>query len=867
MSDELVRDLQAEHSRVRITPASHAASATERGQDDDRLAQSEGKYQRLIANLPDVTWTTAEDGTVIYVSPNVENLYGYTPEEICSAGSEFWFRNLHPEDYPLVFEAYRAMFAKNVPYDVEYRIRRKDGSWVWARSRAIGTYDHNGIRYADGLVSDISARKSAEAELIAKTAFLEAQTNSTVDGLLVVDEHGREILHNQKFVEIFRIPEKILEQKNDALMIQYAMNHIIKDPGKFLQQVNYLYVHPDLTRRDEIELTDGTVLDRYSSPVVGKDGTYYGRIWTFRDITGHKRAIEQLQENQDKLSLILESTAEAIYGIDTQGICTFCNPACLRLLGYENSEQLVGKNVHEAIHHSLRDGSPLSLDDCPILRAFRAGRGTHIDSEVMWKADGTCFPVEYWSYPQCREGAVIGAVVTFVDITERKLAQERIQFLAYYDALTGLPNRTLLQDRLNTALASARRHQEKVALLFLDIDRFKVINDSLGHSIGDLLLKQVAERLRNSAREQDTVARLGGDEFLVVLTAIRSLSGIGVAADRFLKAMASPFVIQEHSLTVTCSLGITIFPEHGEDSESLLKNADVALYSAKDQGRNKFQFFTEDMNVQAMERLTLENNLRLALRRSELVLYYQPQVRIADGKITGAEALVRWQHPDLGLIMPDRFITIAENSGLINPIGEWVLKTACAQAMQWQQQGLPSIPVAVNVSAVQLRQEGFVQLIRNVLAESGLAAKYLELELTESVILTNADVMLALLHELAVLGVKLSIDDFGIGYSSLSYLKHFPFHKLKIDRSFIRDLTTDPEDAAITSAIINLAKNLDLGVVAEGVENDEQMAFLRRHGCDEAQGYYFSRPLPACNFTEFLQGKKPEGRIDQGLPG
>jgi diguanylate cyclase (GGDEF)-like protein/PAS domain S-box-containing protein len=676
-----------------------------------------------------------------------------------------------------------------------------------------------------------------------------------------VDEHGREILHNQKFVEIFRIPEKILEQKNDALMIQYAMNHIIKDPGKFLQQVNYLYVHPDLTRRDEVELTDGTVLDRYSSPVVGKDGTYYGRIWTFRDITDQKRAIEQLQENQDKLSLILESTAEAIYGIDAQGICTFCNPACLRLLGYENSEQLVGKNIHELIHHSLRDGSPLSLDDCPILRTFRAGRGTHVDSEVMWKADGTSFPVEYWSYPQCREGAVIGAVVTFVDITERKLAQERIQFLAYYDALTGLPNRTLLQDRLNTALAGARRHQEKVALLFLDIDRFKVINDSLGHSIGDVLLKQVAERLRNSAREQDTVARLGGDEFLIVLTAIRSLSGIGVAADRFLKAMATPFVIQEHSLTVTCSLGITIFPEHGEDSESLLKNADVALYSAKDQGRNKFQFFTEDMNVQAMERLTLENNLRLALlRRSELVLYYQPQVRIADGKITGAEALVRWQHPDLGLIMPDRFIAIAENSGLINPIGEWVLKTACAQAMQWQQQGLPSIPVAVNVSAVQLRQEGFVQLIRNVLAESGLAAKYLELELTESVILTNADVMLALLHELAVLGVKLSIDDFGIGYSSLSYLKHFPFHKLKIDRSFIRDLTTDPEDAAITSAIINLAKNLDLGVVAEGVENDEQMAFLRQHECDEAQGYYFSRPLPACNFTEFLPRQKARGQ-------
>jgi diguanylate cyclase (GGDEF)-like protein/PAS domain S-box-containing protein len=824
-------------------------------QADDRLQRTEEKYRRLLANLPDVVWTTAEDGRAIYVSTNVEAIYGYRPEEICRAGNEFWFQQIHPEDIARVSEAYRALFAENQRYDVEYRIHRKDGKWVWARSRSISTYERDGIRYADGLVSDINEQKLAEAELLFKTAFLEAQTNSSIDAILVVDGKGQQILHNRRFREIFKIPPEILNQRDDSLTLQYAVDHSIKNPQDFLERVQYLYEHPHETSRDEIDLLDGATLERYSSPVIGKEGQHYGRIWTFRDITERRRAHQELRESEDKLRLILESTAEAIFGVDLQGVCTFCNPACLRILGYDSAEQLVGKAIHEVIHHSRSDGSLLPGEDCRILRAFRIGRGAHGDDEVMWRYDGTRFPVEYWSYPQRKAGEVVGAVVTFVDITERQQAQQRIQFLAYYDALTGLPNRTLLHDRLATAVAGARRQREKVALLFLDIDRFKIINDSLGHSVGDLLLKQVAERLTQSAREQDTVARLGGDEFVVVLTAIKNVTGVAVAAERIVSAITAPFAIHEHSLSVTCSMGITIFPDHGQEGEALLKNADAALYSAKDQGRNKFQFFTEEMNVQVMERLTLENNLRLALRRRELVLHYQPQLAVADEKIIGAEALIRWQHPELGLIMPDKFISIAENSGLINHIGEWVLRTACAQALEWQTQGLPPVPVAVNVSAVQLRQEGFLQMIRNVLSDTGLAAQYLELEVTESVILTNADMMLALLRELKQMGVRLSIDDFGTGYSSLSYLKHFPFHKLKIDRSFVRDLILDPDDTAITGAIINLAKNLDLGVVAEGVENEQQMAFLRQHGCDDVQGYYFSKPLPAHEFAEFMRAR------------
>jgi diguanylate cyclase (GGDEF)-like protein len=436
-------------------------------------------------------------------------------------------------------------------------------------------------------------------------------------------------------------------------------------------------------------------------------------------------------------------------------------------------------------------------------------------------------------------------VVTFIDITERKEAEAKIQSLAYYDTLTGLPNRVLLQDRLGKALARARRQHEKVAVLFLDLDGFKVINDSLGHSVGDVVLKHVAERLQTCAREQDTVARLGGDEFVVVLTGVKEVSAVAIAAERIRKALTAEFVVLEHALHVSCSLGISVFPDHASDGGILVGHADAAMYRAKDSGRNNVQFFTADMNAEVMERLVLENSLRRAQEKNELYLMYQPQVDIATGEMVGTEALVRWQHPELGLIEPDKFIPIAENSGLIIPIGEWVLRTACTQAKQWQEEGLPAVPVSVNVSAVQFRQTGFVELVGTVLKETGLSPQLLELEITESLILSNADVMVAVFRKLNEMGVKLSIDDFGTGYSSLGYLKHFPIYKLKIDRSFVRDLAVDPDDAAITGTIISMAKNLGMKVIAEGVEQQQQLAFLRSHDCDEAQGFFFSKPVLA----------------------
>ena len=449
-------------------------------------------------------------------------------------------------------------------------------------------------------------------------------------------------------------------------------------------------------------------------------------------------------------------------------------------------------------------------------------------------------------------------------ITVRATAQEQVHFLAFYDGLTGLPNRTLLYKCLNSAIADARKSGTRVAILFLDLDHFKVINDSLGHSVGDTLLKDAAQRLQQQVRDCDTVARVGGDEFLIILAGIDDIGAVNRAADRIVKAASAGFEQNGVLLNVTCSIGISIFPEDGEDCETLIKNADAAMYSAKDDGRNRIRLFTEKMNSGAVERLVMENSLRQALQRQELFLEYQPQMEIATNRITGLEALLRWRHSKLGLISPDRFIPIAEISGLILPIGEWVLRNACQQARLWQDQGVAPIPVAVNVSAVQFRQDGFCELVRTVLNETGLDPQYLELELTESLLLSSENVMFRVLDELKSMGVNLTIDDFGTGYSSLSYLRQFPVTKLKIDRSFIKDVPRNPGDAAIATAIISMAQHLNLRVIAEGVENEKQLSFLRGLRCDEIQGYYLSRPLPVNEVAQrlsFLQLSLDDNQI------
>ena len=436
-----------------------------------------------------------------------------------------------------------------------------------------------------------------------------------------------------------------------------------------------------------------------------------------------------------------------------------------------------------------------------------------------------------------------------LEISERKRAEEQISFLAYHDALTGLPNRLLSQDRFEQVMAYADRSHTKAALIFLDLDNFKEVNDSHGHSIGDALLKEVAVRLGESVRSMDSVGRQGGDEFLIVLTELHEADAITGVVEKVLKRLTEAFNIEGMEWFTSASAGIVVYPDDGKDFESLLRNADTAMYQAKGAGRNTYRFFNKQMNVDAIEHLHMRNELGKALERSELVLHYQPQVDLASGEVFGAEALIRWNHPTLGMVQPGRFIPVAESSGLIVPIGEWILLEACRQAVEWLHAGI-NLVVAVNISAMQFKSGDLKESVSRALAESGLPANLLELELTESILIQGAENVLNTVRQIRALGVSFSIDDFGTGYSSLSYLKRFAVSKLKIDQSFVRDLATDPEDAAIVRAIISMAHDLNLRVIAEGVEREDQLKFLQSHNCDEIQGYFVGKPVPAMEFCK-----------------
>jgi diguanylate cyclase (GGDEF)-like protein/PAS domain S-box-containing protein len=450
------------------------------------------------------------------------------------------------------------------------------------------------------------------------------------------------------------------------------------------------------------------------------------------------------------------------------------------------------------------------------------------------------------------EGAIINHLAIFSDISERKIAQERIQQLAHYDVLTGLPNRVLFSDRLEQAIISAQRNHTNIALLFLDIDRFKQINDTLGHGVGDRLLQNVGQRLLGCVREQDTVSRQGGDEFIVVLSDAGS-AGAELVAQKILQSILQPYVIEQHDLRITASIGIAIFPDHAQDSESLIKYADVAMYQAKESGRNCYLSFHPAMNESSYERLKLENALRGALERDELCVYYQAQVNLQDGRIVGCEALVRWLHPTLGMIYPDKFIPLAEETGLIVSINHWVLEQAIKQCRAWRDAGFNALTMSVNLSALQFRQHNLLQQVKGLLDKYELPPGVLDLELTEGILMQGVERTLATLHELSAMGVILSLDDFGTGYSSLSYLKRFPIQQLKIDQSFVRDVITDASDATRVRTIILMAHSLKLDVIAEGVETQEQAEFLMQSGCERAQGYHFRRPVTAEEFELLLQ--------------
>jgi diguanylate cyclase (GGDEF)-like protein/PAS domain S-box-containing protein len=562
---------------------------------------------------------------------------------------------------------------------------------------------------------------------------------------------------------------------------------------------------------------------------------------------------EALFAEKERAEVTLNSIGDAVMSCDIAGRVTYLNVVAEKLTGWTRNEA-AGRRVEEVFH--VVDGTTREVASNPMATAIKENKTVLLEpNSILSRRDGVEAAIEDSAAPiHDRRGLVTGAVMVFHDVSSTRALSLRMSHQAQHDSLTDLPNRILLQDRLIQGMALAQRHSQKLALLFLDVDRFKNVNDSLGHDVGDRLLILVAQRLLSCVRNSDTVSRQGGDEFVILLPELARGQDAAIRAEKILIALSAPYSVDAHRLHVSASVGIVIFPDDGKDADTLLKNADFAMYHAKECGRSNYQFFREDMNVRALERQAIEDGLRNAVERDELVLHYQPILDLWSGAPTGVEALLRWRHPNRGLLLPADFMAIAEESGFIVPMGRWVLREACRQNKIWESLGLPPMRIAINVSSVELRDKEFVEYVRFVLAESELAPHLLELELTETFLMQDSSSTAVVLRSLKELGVRLALDDFGTGYSSLSHLKGFPIDTLKIDRAFVSELTTNADDASIVRAVITLGKSLQIRVVAEGVESAEQLAKLQDYQCPEGQGFYFGRAATGDELVPLLSG-------------
>jgi len=571
-----------------------------------------------------------------------------------------------------------------------------------------------------------------------------------------------------------------------------------------------------------------------------------------RNAIERKLIEDALYEEKERALVTLNSIGDAVLCTDVAGNITYLNFAAETLTGWR-CEEATGKPLAEVFRiidsttrKSARDSMEMAVEQ-------NRSVGLTVNC-VLIRRDGFESAIEDSAAPiHDRAGLVSGAVIVFHDVSAARAMSLQMTHAAQHDVVTNLPNRLLLNDRITQAIARARRQKKSLAVIFLDLDRFKYINDSLGHATGDQLIQSVAKRLLACVRASDTISRQGGDEFAILLSEIANSEDAARSASQILLSLNAPHCIAGQDLRIDGTIGISLYPQDGEDAETLVKNADTAMYHAKECGRNNFQFFKAEMNLKAVERQSLEGSLRCALDREEFLLHYQPKVNLDTGEITGVEALIRWQQPDRGLLQPAQFVSVAEDCGLIVQIGRWVLREACRQARDWQNAGLPPLPIAVNVSAVEFRDKGFVDGVRAILSETGLQSRYLQLELTESVLMEDAGSASAVLHELKTMGVQLAVDDFGTRYSSLSYLRRFPFDILKIDQSFVNQISCDPDQSAIVNAIINMGQSLKHLVIAEGIETQEQRAYLKAQRCAEGQGFLFSRPLAAVQFAHLLR--------------
>jgi len=656
----------------------------------------------------------------------------------------------------------------------------------------------------------------------------------------VTGHHPGDLLFNN------RVAYGELVIAEDRMWVREAISCAVSEFRSF--DLEYRITHCDGSTRWVWERGTG-VSDEHGRPVAIE-----GLV---QDITKRKHAEHALREAERRYHGLFENAIEGIFRTTLEGHFVDANPALAHIYGYDSAEELMASFLN--VGTQLYVEKQRREEFVSIMRA--RGSVTGFESQVYRKSGDVIWISENARAVFAEDGIPIGYEGTVEDITERRLYQVRIEHQANYDTLTGLANRSLLQDRLQQALLTAASSGRRVAVAFVDLDRFKFINDSLGHHVGDELLKAVAARLKSCVRDCDTVARLGGDEFVLLINGHTGPEYVRQLMEKMLAAVAQPWVIEQGEFLVSCSIGVALHPDDGEEALTLLKHADSAMYRAKDNGRSNFQFFTRELNALMIEQLELETHLRRALERDQFVLRYQPRVHLATGQIVGAEALLRWRIPQRGTVAPMRFISLAEETGLIVPIGKWVLQTACAQNKAWQDAGLPPIVVSVNVSPRQFRHENLVQAVAEVLQSTGLEPRFLELELTESMVMHDAPKLVAMLDELKQLGVKIAVDDFGTGYSSLSYLKRFPVDRLKVDRSFVENMTTEADDATIVRTIIALGHNLGLKVVAEGVETAQQARALRAYQCDEAQGFLFARAVSAHVLPKLITRSIPGQRV------
>ena len=775
------------------------------------------------------------------INRRAAEMFGYQVDELIGLPTDCLF--FSSTAYGELASRAGPCLGRNQSFLYESEMRRKDGRAIWVRLSARGIVDNDPSKGTIWIAEDITEQRAAQQELQRAIAEVQGIVNTAVMGIALL-RHRNIDRCNRRMEELFGYDEG--KMTGCSTRVWYGDEETWRFVGED--------VYADLAAGREsfrelwFQRRDGSRFwGRLAGRAFDPADPYAGSVWIIEDLTQEKAAREELLLARK----VFEVNSEAIMVTDTHNHIVQVNSAFEKITGYSEAEvfgrdpKLLGSGRHDS---SFFQGMWQALVE----------RG-HWSGEIWDKRkDGSEYP-KWVRIDTIRDAEknITHYVTVFSDISERKASEERIRYLAQHDALTGLPNRFTLAVHLEHALAKAERTNDKVCLMFIDLDNFKTINDTLGHHAGDLLLCEVARKISSSVRKSDIVARIGGDEFVVVIEGTLLAADAGQVAQKIIDQLSEAIPIEGHDLHTTPSIGIGIYPEDGDTCENLMKNADVAMYHAKSAGRNNYQFYAEHMNQAAAIRIQMEARLRAALTGDEFKLHFQPQIDLKTGKISGIEALIRWENAELGTVSPGSFIPLAEEIGLIVPISEWVLRTACRTAKNWLDAGIEFGCMSINISPQQFRQRDFPQRLEQIMRETGLTAKHLELEITESTIMETAEVTVAVLMRLKELGLALAVDDFGTGYSSLAYLKRFPIDRLKIDRSFVMDLETDPSDAAIASAVIALAHSLGLRVVAEGVETQGQSDFLSRQGCDSVQGYFYSKPVPETEAAAFcLSGSR-----------